>query len=204
MKNLFLILLYMLALASPAAVFAATADLPKIDGSTDDVEKTGVSWPNPRFTDQLDGTVIDHLTGLMWMKEANCIANVHGNFDVDGYTSDGRVTWQHALDFVALVNDVTPTANQCNVLTTYTDWRLPNRREIWSLLDFSVASDDLPSGISVLPEGNPFIGSESVYWSSTSDAHYPNYAWSVYLDYAYATSYEKQNTYYVWLVRGGQ
>ena len=32
----------------------------------------GVAWPNPRFTDNGDGTVTDNLTGLIWLKNANC------------------------------------------------------------------------------------------------------------------------------------
>ena len=32
----------------------------------------GVEWPNPRFTDNLDGTATDNLTGLIWLKDANC------------------------------------------------------------------------------------------------------------------------------------
>jgi len=34
--------------------------------------KKGVVWPNPRFTDNEDGTVTDNLTGLIWLKNANC------------------------------------------------------------------------------------------------------------------------------------
>ena len=30
-------------------------------------------WPSPRFIDNLDGTVTDDLTGLMWLKDTNCI-----------------------------------------------------------------------------------------------------------------------------------
>ncbi len=32
----------------------------------------GVIWPNPRFTDNTDGSVADNLTGLVWLKDANC------------------------------------------------------------------------------------------------------------------------------------
>ena len=33
--------------------------------------QAGVPWPNPRFTDNEDGTVTDHLTGLIWLKNGN-------------------------------------------------------------------------------------------------------------------------------------
>ena len=39
-------------------------------GDDGDLEK-GLAWPNPRFTDNEDGTVTDNLTGLIWLKNAN-------------------------------------------------------------------------------------------------------------------------------------
>ena len=32
----------------------------------------GVTWPGTRFTDNVNGTVTDHLTGLIWLKNADC------------------------------------------------------------------------------------------------------------------------------------
>ena len=40
-------------------------------GDDGDFEK-GVAWPNPRFTDNGNGTVTDSLTNLIWLKNANC------------------------------------------------------------------------------------------------------------------------------------
>ena len=34
--------------------------------------RAGVPWPIPRFVDNLDGTITDTLTGLMWLKDADC------------------------------------------------------------------------------------------------------------------------------------
>ncbi|MGC2063762.1 MAG: DUF1566 domain-containing protein, partial [Thermodesulfovibrionales bacterium] len=34
--------------------------------------KPGVPWPNPRFTNNGNGTVTDNLTGLIWLKNASC------------------------------------------------------------------------------------------------------------------------------------
>ncbi len=39
-------------------------------GDDGDLQR-GVPWPNPRFTDNADGTVTDNLTGLIWLKNAN-------------------------------------------------------------------------------------------------------------------------------------
>ena len=40
-------------------------------GDDGDLER-GVVWPDPRFTDNANGTVTDNLTGLIWSKLAKC------------------------------------------------------------------------------------------------------------------------------------
>ena len=62
-------------------------------------------------------------------KDANCIATNYPGFDNDHTTGDGGVTWQHALDFVAGIND--GTYSNCGADNT--DWRLANLFELESL-----------------------------------------------------------------------
>ncbi|MBI5756026.1 MAG: SBBP repeat-containing protein [Nitrospirae bacterium] len=121
--------------------------------------KMGVSWPNPRFRDNNDGTVIDNLTGLMWTKDANLLSRT--------------LSWQEALNYVADMNSgIYPNFG-------YTNWRLPNREEILSLIDFSRFNP-------ALQYGHPFInvqytsgqlGQNVAYWTSTTYAGLSNYAW---------------------------
>jgi len=40
-------------------------------GQDGDIQ-AGVALPDPRFTDNGDGTVTDNLTGLIWLINANC------------------------------------------------------------------------------------------------------------------------------------
>jgi YVTN family beta-propeller protein len=146
------------------------------DGLGQDGDKqAGVAWPSPRFTDHLDGTVTDNLTGLMWLKNANCLGTSYPGFDTDGTAGDGAVLWQHALDFVAGIN--AGTYPDCRAGRT--DWRLPNRVELASLIDRSRWNP-------ALSEGAPFVhvrvdGTSTAYWSSstvfTADT---GYAWVVY------------------------
>ncbi len=89
-------------------------------GDDGDLQK-GVSWPNPRFTDNEDGTVTDNLTGLMWLKNAN---------------NAGSKNWADALTY----------CNNLNDSAGYSDWRLPTIREIHSLVDYNQASPAVPSG----------------------------------------------------------
>ena len=78
----------------------------------------GVPWPDPRFTDNGDGTVTDNLTGLIWLKYANCF---------------GETNWHDALD---ASNNL--TNGQCGLSdgSNLGDWRLPNEGELGSLIDY--------------------------------------------------------------------
>ncbi|MCX5896520.1 MAG: DUF1566 domain-containing protein, partial [Proteobacteria bacterium] len=147
-------------------------------GDDGDLE-TGVAWPDTRFTDKIDGTVKDNLTGLVWTKNANL--------------PNGTLTWQGALDYVAGMNAGT------NPNFGYTDWRLPNVNELKSLIDNSKYA---PS----LPQGHPFTNVQSNgYWSSTTYAFHTDYAWIVYMSYGYVNvDYKSYFSYYAWPVRSGQ
>ena len=43
----------------------------------------GVTWPNPRFTKNGDGTVTDNRTGLVWLRNANCLSSAPGDGEVE-------------------------------------------------------------------------------------------------------------------------
>jgi hypothetical protein len=141
--------------------------------------QAGVAWPDPRFSVSGD-CVTDNLTGLMWTKDANL--------------PNGTKTWQQALDYVAGMNAGTYPNHG------YTDWRLPNRKELYSLMDFSQYNPPLSSG-------HPFTNVQaSNYWSSTTFAYYyyTDDAWVVYMwDGVVGYNY-KPNYRYMWPVRGGQ
>jgi hypothetical protein len=159
--------------------------------------KMGVDWPVNRFTDNLDGTVTDNLTGLMWLKDANCIATNYPDFDNDGTAEDGRITWQHSLDFVVGINDGTYAI--CG--GGYNDWRLPNRKELQSLTDLGNYNPALPSGHPFSEVQSDFYG----YWSSTTSTYADDNsnAWRVSMYNGYVTYYNKTQNRYVWPVRGG-
>jgi opacity protein-like surface antigen len=66
--------------------------------------RAGVAWPNLRFTVNADTTTADNLTGLVWAPDGNVMKTRDSGWDTDGTANDGRVTWQHALDYVAKLN----------------------------------------------------------------------------------------------------
>lgn len=153
----------------------------------------GIAWPSPRFTDNGDGTVTDNLTGLIWLKDANCIKSNYPEFDCDDTYGDGKVIWQHELDFVSGINDGTYP----NCGGGHTDWRLPNVRELHSLIDFSSVNPAVPNaaGTGQWTEGDPFSNVlPYVYWSSTTRAQsYCQSAWKVTIADGSTTATDKSD-----------
>jgi hypothetical protein len=122
----------------------------KVDWPGDDGDlQMGVQWPDPRFTDNGDGTVSDNLTGLIWLKQADC-------FPMFGYKQ--ALEASNALEH-----------GQCglNDESAPGDWRLPNIRELLSLIDYGQGS--ISYDYAAIPYPNPFTGvqTDSDYWSST-------------------------------------
>ena len=72
------------------------------------------------YTDNGNGTVTDNLTGLMWKK---CSEGQNNDSTCSGTAL--IYTWEDAL-------------TQCENLSFagYTDWRLPNKRELFSIVHF--------------------------------------------------------------------
>jgi hypothetical protein len=173
-------------------------------GQDGDYQK-GVAWPNPRFITSTAGIVTDTLTGLIWLKDANCIQTQYPGFDTDYTAGDGRVTWQHALDFVAGIN--AGTYSNCG--GPFTDWRLPNVREQQSLIHYGFTSPALPNtaGTGHWTEGDPFTGVQmNWYWSSTTTVwdYGMAYARIVGLSDGAVLYIDKTYPLPVWPVRGGQ
>jgi len=198
-RVLFLNIVVIILLVS-GFTFAGTVSLPQTGQTTkfaagDDGDiQAGVAWPIPRFLDNGDGTVTDNLTGLMWLKNANCIATSYPGFDIDGTTGDGAVTWQHALDFVAGINNGT----YLNCGAGHTDWRLPNINELESLFN--------ASGGGTSAWLNYFQGINNVqnyyYWSSTTRAGTPDAAWVFEMWLDFLGFIGKTNPVFAWPVRG--
>ncbi len=171
-------------------------------GDDGDLQK-GVAWPDPRFTDNGDGTVTDNSTELIWLKDANCITTHYPGFDNDGAAADGKVTWQHALDFVAGIN--AGIYLQCGA--GFTDWRLANTNELHSLVHYGFSDPALPNkmGTGQWAEGSAFSNVQSdYYWASTTGAPpFTNQAWIIDFNYGFAQFAFKGFDYHVWCVRGG-
>jgi hypothetical protein len=77
-------------------------------------------------------------------------------------------------------------------------WRLPAIAEQASLIDPSVA----PPG-PTLPPGHPFLNVQSAaYWSASTGADAPTYAWHVGFNVGGVDALSKTSSFHVWCVRG--
>ena len=174
--------------AYPANVWKTGQITSYTPGDDGDLEK-GVAWPSPRFHDNGNGTVTDNLTGLVWLKNANCTDTVGGVTKGSGY-----LTWANALTWSnGLASGACGLADGSNA----GDWRLPNREELESLIDFSRYNPALPAG-------HPFSSVQSTYyWSSTTYAGSTYDAWFVYMYNGFVHGHDKTDSLCVWPVRGG-
>jgi len=141
--------------------------------------QAGVPSPTPRFSDAKDGTVKDNQTNLIWLKNADCF---------------GPQLWADALK---AANTLASGACGLTDGSVAGNWRLPNVREVESLIDFGTFNP-------ALPRGHPFSGVQpAVYWSSTTIADDPGLAWGVSLVVGSPRPVGKADTSRVWPVRGG-
>ena len=151
----------------------------------DGTQKIGVPMAFPRFVDNGNGTITDTMTGLVWLKKADCI----------------NQTWAAAISTVN-----TLASGQCglNDGSTAGSWRMPNRKEMESLgdrmngnqADFFDASHTYPNGTPFLtPIFTNFV-TQQYYWTSSTDAADTAEAWSVYsCDFGVYDTPKSQNGY---------
>jgi hypothetical protein len=169
------LLLFLMLLVFPAGVLAATVQLPETGQATvyagrdDGALQQGTAWPSPRFADNGDGTVTDNLTGLIWLKNANCTETVGGI--VKG--GAGSLPWADALTWS---NHLASGSCGLSGDTNAGDWRLPNVKELESIVDYTRSPDTAGS-----PAIDPLFtctrivneiaqGDYPYYWTSTTHA----------------------------------
>jgi hypothetical protein len=157
-------------------------------GQDGDFQK-GTPWPVPRFADNDDGTVTDNMTGLIWLKNANCF---------------GQKDWTTALTDCNTLN-----SGECGLAdgSDEGDWRLPNISELQSLRTLRYSLPALPNttGTGQWSEGDPFTGVQSnPHWSSTTYVQNAYRAWNIVMGIGAMYGDNKSYSYYVWPVRDAQ
>jgi hypothetical protein len=137
--------------------------------------------PVGAFTNNGDGTVTHSLTGLTWKR---CTQGLSGANCATGNVI--AMTWRAAL--VSAVSDRT---------AGYADWRLPNKKELESIVESCGSSPAINQTMFPATPG-------SYFWTSTSYATDPTNAWYVNFNVGQSSDYFKSTTFTARLVRGGQ
>ncbi|MBT4815363.1 MAG: DUF1566 domain-containing protein [Lentisphaerae bacterium] len=120
------------------------------------------------LVDNGDGTTTDRRTGLVWQQ-----------------TGKSGSTWEDALDYAENLT-----------LADRDDWRLPNIKELFSLVDVSQSRPAF--------DADKLAGTlTSAYWSSTSEANRTSRAWTVEMRYGLVEYADKTGMAAVRAVRGG-
>ena len=102
----------------------------------------------PSYTDNGNGTVTDNCTGLMWQQEDDGISR----------------TWWDQLNYCEELE-----------LSGYMDWRLPNLRELHSLVDYSRYEPAINTDY--------FQSTSGGFWASTTIVSHPSRSWGVSFKY---------------------
>ena len=166
------------------------AVIPCAGTGQDGDDPQGVPWPEPRFVDNQDGTITDNLTGLVWLKNADCTDTLGGIAKTNEYlTWADAVAWSNAL-----------ASGKCGLTdgSTAGQWRLPNIKEIKSLVNRQ------QSNLLIWLKGFGFNLHVGTYWSSTTNARGSDIAWDIGMDNGLLGYSGKHYSWYVWPVRSGQ
>ena len=118
-----------------------------------------------------DAVVENKKTGLMWQQ-----------------SDDGKErSWKDALSYCENLK-----------VAGYSDWRLPNIYELFSLVNYSKVNPTIDTSV--------FSCKSYYYWSATTCANYTGYAWTVDFGYDYiGNTYQGSKSYYNYVrcVRSG-
>lgn len=122
--------------------------------------QAGAAWPDPRFTDNGDGTVTDRLTGLMWLQDGSCL---------------GQLSWQGAMD-IAGGGGAGQRQGSCPGLAAHQDWMLPEIGQLETLFHGEEVS--APGWLNRHRFKNV---QAAAYWARTTGPN-PYRAWAFHFD----------------------
>lgn len=144
-----------------------------------DFYRQDAHYNNPKMSYSVnsDGTILDKNTNLTWQ---NRWLDNNGN-----QINFIKSKWQSACDYCDSLE-----------LGGYSDWRLPTKHELFSVVDLS--------------KSNPAINTSfantknTYYWSETSNSYNTNNAWYVNFSDGYVGEQSKNNGLYVRCVRSDE
>lgn len=183
------------------------------------------STPAAVFEDNLDGTVTHLSTGLMWKRCAEgyawdgaastctpCTQSVAATATTPAVPGNCKtaagslnvMTWSKALQSALQLSPELvkgETSKQPDGFAGYTDWRLPNVRELGSIVEQKCSDPAINSTIFPNTNSTDFWSSTTYVDTSKSDA--ARYAWGAYFYSGRTDIIAKNENFAVRLVRGG-
>jgi hypothetical protein len=152
--------------------------VPKTEQTTSYVDyddgyyEKGLPASGAHYTNNGDGTITDNATGLEWVASPTA-AGVGGTY-----------AWADAI-----------TACEGLTYAGHSDWRLPNVKELQSIVDYGRVSPAIDTTY--------FTSESDLYWSSNTYASITSFAWGVNFSYGNAPLVGKPGPFYARPVRGG-
>lgn len=155
------------------------------------------------FVDNGYGTITDKRTGLMWEKKSDD-GSIH---DKDNTYTWGMSTEPYTMNGT-VVTEFLAALNAGGGFAGYTDWRLPNLKELESLVNLEVAEPaTFPVFNSSCEEGCSVLTwsctAQGAHWSSSTYAIAPMSAWAVPFVNGSVFATVKSTSFHVRAVRGG-
>jgi len=155
--------------STAGAKLQSTGEYVEFSPGDDGHIQAGVPLTFPRWIDKGDGTVADTVTGLVWLKQANCIVG----------------TWQNAITAIAALASGTCGLTDGSAAGA---WRLPTRAEMESLSDrMQTNHADFFNHTFLNRDKSVFqpaiftgFMSGQYYWTATIDAADRASVWTVY------------------------
>jgi len=180
-----------------ASGFQGTPAVTKTNAGKGEASRTRAAGPcgdkEKRYVDCGNGTVTDTATGLIWLKQSNCLPNAD---------------WENAKKGAAALKN-----GDCMLTdgSSPGDWRLPTQAEWEATMKNALAmgctgptlTND--AGMGCISDGpTSFIGVEADYYWSSTPMEGNGHAWFGDIDHGHLLNGNLTNTLRVWPVRGVQ
>lgn len=157
-----------------------------------------------RFIDNADGTITDTATGLQWEKKCDGCGGLHDVRRQSRWSSPHDET---VWDWLAAIN-----AEGGRGFAGYDDWRVPNLKELQSIVDYDrfnpsvgTAFDGAACGLGCRDLRDPACSctENSEYWTATTSRADANFAWYVGFNLGLLGDLEKSDDLPMRAVRAG-
>lgn len=165
---------------------------------------TGTTCTGARWVDNLDGSVTDNLTGLVWEKKANFdgVANLADPHDADNAYSwtddDADATDEDGTVFT----DFLAALNAGGGFAGSNGWRLPTPEEMFTLFVLQDGTCMTPPCVDPVV-GPTAIENNALYWTSVTQQGNPAWGLAVERQPSAFSSASKTGVFHVRAVRSG-